>query len=79
MRVPPNQILSRTAKREALREADMMNMAIQVEEEDDVHANDDVGESEGGDNGGGAAATVKRKRLRGSKGVFQDVFSKVCR
>ena len=43
-RVPPNQILSRTAKWEALREAVTMDVAIQVEEEDDdAHAIDDVG------------------------------------
>jgi hypothetical protein len=61
MRVPPNLILSRTAKWEALREADTMDMAIQVDDDVNASVNDDVGEGEGGDNGRGAAATVKRK------------------
>ena len=78
-RVPRNQILSRSAKRKALREADRMEMAIEVDDDVDASANDDVGESEDGDDGGGAATTVKRKRLRGSKVAFQDVLSKVCR
>ncbi|KAL3759191.1 hypothetical protein ACHAWU_001209 [Discostella pseudostelligera] len=75
-RVPRNQILSRSAKRKALREADRMEMAIEVDDDMDASANDDVGESEDGDDGGGAAATVKQKRLRGSKVAFQDVVLK---
>ncbi len=62
-RVPRDQAPSRNSKRKALREADMVEMAIEIEEQEDAGS-------------GGDATTVKRKRLRGSKVAFQDVVLK---
>ena len=74
-RVPRDQAISRTKKRKALRDADMVEMAIEVDDgDDDVEGGvleDDAGGASGAD-----TTSVRRKRLRGSKVAFQDVVLK---
>lgn len=72
-RVPRNQAPFRTAKRKAMQEVDMMEMAIEVGDDYQEEGAVDVGI---GGSGTGAGDTGRRKRLRGSKVAFDDVVLK---
>ena len=63
-KVPRNQANARSAKRKALNDADMEEMAIDADDDGNV----------GGSNNGDKSS--KRKRLRGSKVAFDDVVLK---
>jgi len=64
-RVPRNQANARSAKRKALNDADMEEMAIEADDDDGVGVGNDNGDK-----------SSKRKRLRGSKVAFDDVVLK---
>lgn len=64
-KVPRNQANARSAKRKALNDADMEEMAIEADDDDGVGVGNDNGDK-----------SSKRKRLRGSKVAFDDVVLK---